>query len=168
MHDCSISSYDLLLLTWHSDVYAFVHRYTSCCALVGAACILSPQQAALGSVMMSATMCERGTCFAATTSAPRLSRRPQAARPVQCQAKTEADQSKAAENNTDSILSRRAVMSASLASAAVTLLTDAPAHAVQGYTAGRIPGSNAHQPASCCRSLQYVVCRAPHTGVIHV
>ena len=125
----------------------------------------STQDAALGSVMMSATMCERGACFAATTSAPRLSRRSQAARPVQCQAKTEA---KSAESNTDSTLSRRAVMSASLASAAVTLLTDAPAHAVQGYTAGRIPGSNAHQPASCCRSLQHVVCRASHTGVIHV
>ncbi len=90
---------------------------------------------------MSAAMSERVACFAASTSAPRLQRSHQAARPILCCASQEASQLTAADATSDNPLSRRAVMSASLASAAVTLLTDTPAYAVQGYTAGRIPGN---------------------------
>ncbi|DBA75452.1 TPA: hypothetical protein ACH3X1_010709 [Trebouxia sp. C0004] len=90
--------------------------------------------------MMSAVMSERSTCFAASTSAPRLQRTHQAARPVLCCASQEAGQPIATDTTSDNPLHRRAVMSASLASAAVMLLIDTPAYAVQGYTAGRIPG----------------------------
>ncbi len=87
---------------------------------------------------MSAAMGERVACFVASTSAPRLQLTHQAARPILCCASQEASHPT---DTNDNPLSRRAVMSASLASAAVMLLTDTPAYAVQGYTAGRIPGN---------------------------
>jgi len=68
-----------------------------------------------------------------------------------CRTYQETSQAKAAESTSELPLSRRAVMSASLASAALALLTDMPANAVQGYTAGRIPGSW-HVPACTLQS----------------
>ena len=53
----------------------------------------------------------------------------------------QASQSKGTEDTAVIALTRRAVLSASLASAAISGMSALPAQAVQGYTAGRIPGT---------------------------
>lgn len=77
-------------------------------------------------------------------SAPRNRRCPRAVNPVTCGADAppaQAGQHDAAEARTAITLSRRTVLSAAFATAA-TPLTGLPAEAVQGYTAGRLPGTS--------------------------
>jgi len=141
MHEYSNESYLVLDLAHMQPKYACLGLcYSPCCVCAGCPpfCCSRP---AFVPAMMSAVMSERGACFAASTSAPRLQRTHQAARPILCCASQEAGQPTETDTTSDNPLSRRAVMSASLASAAVMLLTDTPAYAVQGYTAGRIPGN---------------------------
>ena len=136
----NIAANHILCLIMHtcSQCIRVLIYVTAPVAFVQGVCCSRP---AFAPAMMSAVMSERGACFAASTSAPRLQRTHQAARPILCCASQEAGQPIALDSTSDNPLSRRAVMSASLASAAVMLLTDTPAYAVQGYTAGRIPGN---------------------------
>ncbi len=138
MHAYSSEAYLMLDLAHVQPMYACLDLcYNPCCVCAG--CLRSVP--AFAPAMMSAAMSERVACFVASTSAPRLHRTHQAARPLLCCASQEASQPTATDTSSDNPLSRRAVVSASLASAAVMLLTDTPAYAVQGYTAGRIPGN---------------------------
>ena len=92
--------------------------------------------------MIHAAISDRCTCFSASTSAPRSQHAPRCLYPVTCGAdapQAQAGQTEAAEARKAVVLSRRAVLSAAFASAAMPM-TVLPAEAVQGYTAGRLPG----------------------------
>ena len=114
-------------------------------------------------MMMSTATCKKGSCFTASTSAPQPHKSAPAARLILCHARPETSHSPA-DSTPENPLSRRAVVSASLASAALVLLTDAPAYAVQGYTAGRIPGSC---PVSACCMLPYTQDRQILLSALH-
>ena len=102
---------------------------------------------------MPAVICDRCACFTASSSAPRIRKEFQSRCPVRCcTSATEAQgaQGKATENSTASAICRRTVLSASFAS--IPMLMGLPAQAVQGYTAGRIPGTASSQSHSASQS----------------
>ena len=87
---------------------------------------------------MHAAICDKCACLYTSTSAPRVRKSPRCLYPVTCGAAAPA-QAGQNEAGTATALSRRAVLSAALAFAAMPV-TGLPAEAVQGYTAGRLPG----------------------------
>lgn len=87
---------------------------------------------------MHAAICDKCACLNTSTSAPRTRNSQRCLYPVTCGAASPA-QAGQHEAGTATALSRRAVLSAALAIAAMPG-TGLPAEAVQGYTAGRLPG----------------------------
>lgn len=89
-------------------------------------------------------VCNTTGCFVESVHAPRLQKRIQCSRMAVCQSNTGC--SEAASASTDGStcqvakLSRRNILTASLCSAVAGTCPGGPAQAVQGYTAGRIPG----------------------------
>lgn len=92
--------------------------------------------------MIHAAISDRCGCFSASTSAPQTRHAPRCLYPVTCGAdapQAQAGQTEAAEARKAVALSRRALLSVVFASAAMPMIV-LPAEAVQGYTAGRLPG----------------------------
>ena len=91
---------------------------------------------------MACSLCDSRTCFIQSVRAPTLRKQRLAARTVTCQeASGRTPASIIAQPLVqESLTSRRQLLAASVCSTALATLLDQPAQAVQGYTAGRIPG----------------------------